>query len=138
MRERATEREQSSSRRMLTAANEATNVEVECLGEAESVIGTETETDGSKSSDDSDYVPPTRRILKPKKLDNTILELSTKDLMKDMASLSARLKLSQRAATSVYAKIILSGGGELKYFVISKSSTWRHRITAEMVRNMNV
>ena len=33
--------------------------------------------------------------------------------------------------TSIYAKIALSGGEELKDFAMSKASTWRNRIQAE-------
>ena len=97
------------------------------------LVDTDVDTEESQctsSSDPEEYIPPAR-VLKPKKLEKIMLELPTKDLMKDMASISARLKLSQRAATSLYAKIIISGGGELKDFVISKSSTWRQRIAAE-------
>ena len=60
-----------------------------------------------------------------------MLELPTKDLMKEPASLCVRPKLSQRAATSLYAKIILSGGGDLQDFVKSKLITFSHRILIE-------
>jgi hypothetical protein len=59
------------------------------------------------------------------------VRLPTKDLLKDSASICARLKLSNTAITSLYAKIIVSGGGELKDFVMSKSSAWRQRIQGE-------
>ena len=81
---------------------------------------------------DPDYIPPiSRKGRKPKKLDKIMLELPTKDLSKELAVLCARLRLSHRAATSVYAKVILCGGGDLKDFVLSKSSMERHRIAAE-------
>ena len=84
----------------------------------------------STSNEDADYIPP-RRVRKPKKLDKVMLELPTKDLMKMTADLCARIKLSDREATSLYAKIVLSGGGDLNQFVISKSTTQRHRILSE-------
>ena len=99
-------------------------------GEHDASAQTEPDLGQGTSTSDPDYIP-TRRIRNPKKLDKIMLELPTKDLMKDTASLCARLRISQRAATSLYAKIILSGGGDLKDFVISKSSTFRHRILAE-------
>ena len=60
-----------------------------------------------------------------------MLELPTKDLVKDAASICARLKLSNTAITTLYAKIIVSGGGDLRDFVMSKATTWRHRIDGE-------
>ena len=69
--------------------------------------------DGESSTSDPEYLPP-RKVKKPKRLEKTILELPTKDLMKETASMCVRLKLSQILATSLYAKIILSGGGDLK------------------------
>ena len=85
--------------------------------------------DGESSTFDPEYLPP-RKVKKPKRLEKTILELPTKDLMKETASMCVRLKLSQILGTSLYAKIILSGGGDLKDIVISNSATFRHRILA--------
>jgi len=82
------------------------------------------------STDDPDY-HPTRNQRKPKKMDKIMLELPTIDLTKNTADLCARLKLSHASVTSLFAKIILSGEGKLKDFVLSKSSTFRHRIIAE-------
>ena len=79
---------------------------------------------------EDDYVP-IRSLRKPKKADKVMLELPTKDLTKNTAALCARLKLSHTALTSINAKTVLSGGGELKDFVMSKASTWRNRIKAE-------
>ena len=85
---------------------------------------------GSCSQKDEDYLPmPGKR--QPKKLDKIMLELPTKDLSKDTAVLCDRLKLSHRSVTSIFAKVILSAGGELKDFVLSKSSVFRHRIIGE-------
>jgi hypothetical protein len=84
----------------------------------------------STSEKDDDYILRLNRR-KPKKLDKIMLELPTKDLSKDTAVLAARLKLSHRSVTSLFAKIILSSGGDLKDFVLSRSSTYRHRILSE-------
>ena len=81
------------------------------------------------TASDPDYIPPRGR--KPKRISKVMLELPTKDLLKDASSIAARLKLSSTAVTSLYAKIIVSGGGDLKDFVLSKTSTWRHRIAGE-------
>lgn len=81
-------------------------------------------------SKDEDYVPR-KYLRKPKKLEKVMLELPTKDLAKNTADLCDRLKLSHRSVTSLFAKVILSGGGELKDFVLSKSTAWRQRILGE-------
>ena len=60
-----------------------------------------------------------------------MLELPTKDLNKETDVLADRSKLSQRAVTSLFAKIIMSSGGELRDLVISKFTSYRHRILAE-------
>ena len=84
----------------------------------------------NSDKEDPDYIPyPEKR--KPKKLSKQMLELPTKDLAKDISVLVARLRLSNRAATSLVARVILSAGGDLRNFVISKSTTYRHRILAE-------
>ena len=80
--------------------------------------------------EDPDYVP-SKYLRKPKKLDTVMLELPTKDLAKNTADLLDRLKVSHSSATSLFAKIILSGGGDLHDFVISKTTFWRQRIIGE-------
>ena len=99
--------------------------------ELSSIIGSEKldEKDDSVVIEDPDYIPPRGR--KPKKHSTVMLELHRKDLVKDAASICARLKLSNTAITTLYARIIVSGGGDLKDFVMSKATTWRHRIAGE-------
>ena len=100
--------------------------------EVSNVLGEDEESDESNTQDDSrdpDYIPPRGR--KPKKHSTVMLELPTKDLVKEAASICARLKLSNTAITTLYSKIIVSGGGDLKDFVMSKTTTWRHRIAGE-------
>ncbi len=104
-----------------------------CLTTTElvNILGDEDANEENHSTEDkdSDYVPPRGRA--QKKHSKVTLELPTKDLVKDAAPICARLKLSLTTITSLYAKIIVSGGGDLKDFVMSKSSTWRHRISGE-------
>ena len=70
------------------------------------------ENEESTSTDkDPDYVP-LKYLRKPKKLDKVMLELPTKDLGKNINELCDRLKLSHASALSLFAKIILSGGGD--------------------------
>ena len=98
--------------------------------ELDSIVGVQEEESVSDPENDPDYVPY-HSNRKPKKLSKVMLELPTKDLTKETAVIADRLKLSHRAAISLFAKIILSAGGELKDFVLSKSSSYRHRILAE-------
>ena len=100
--------------------------------ELSSVIGTSSSSssDDDLVTSDEEYIPD-KILKKPKKLDSVMLKLPTKDLLKDSASICARLKLSNTAIVSLYAKIIVSGGGELKDFVMSKTSAWRQRIKGE-------
>lgn len=101
----------------------------EMLGEPDTTAE-ENNNDSLGGTEDPDYVPP-QRGKKKKKLDKVMLELPTKDIGKEIGVLTARLKLSNRAVTSLYAKVILSGGGDLNKFVISKSTIHRQRILAE-------
>ena len=100
------------------------------LEEVDNIVGVQEEKTVSDSGEDPDYIPYNEKR-KPKKLSKIMLELPTKNLNKETAVLADRLKISHRAATSLFAKIIISSGGELKDFVISKSSSYRHRILAE-------
>ena len=74
----------------------------------------------NSDKEDPDYIPYPEKQ-KPKKLLKQMLELPTKDLMQDISVLVARLRLSNRAATSLVARIILSAGGDVRDFVLSKS-----------------
>ena len=93
--------------------------QVASVEEVDNIVGVQDEKTVSDSDEDPDYIPCNENR-KPKKLSKMMLELPTKDLNKETAVLADRLKISHRAATSLFAKIILSGGGELKNFVISK------------------
>ena len=66
------------------------------------IIGSEENSDKNDSVDikDPDYIPPRGR--KPKKHSTAMLELPTKALVKDAASICARLKLSNTAITILY------------------------------------
>ena len=74
---------------------------------------------GESSTSDPSHLP-TRRVQKPKRLEKIMLQLPTKDLMKETASLCAQVKLSQRPTNFSYTKITLSGGGDVKDFVTRK------------------
>ena len=106
------EKEEQEERHRSATADEIN----ESLGNDDNVVITMT------ADSEDDYVP-TRSLRKPKEADKVKLELPTKDLTKDTSALCVRLKLSHTAVTSIYIKIVLSGEGELKDFVMSKAST---------------
>ena len=114
------EKEEQEERNRSATADEIN----ERLGNDDNVVITMT------ADSEDDYVP-TRSLRKPKKADKLMLELPTKDLTKDTTALCALLKPSHTAVTSIYTKIVMSGGGELKDSVMSKASTWRNRIKDE-------
>lgn len=57
--------------------------------------------DGESSTSDPDFLS-LKRAQKPMRLEKIMLELPTKDFMKETARLYDQLKLSQRTATSLY------------------------------------
>ena len=120
-------REEKEKERTKERYRAATAEEMEEIGEE---VTQDEEEQHPSCSKDEDYVPR-KYLRKPKKLDKVMLELPTKDLAKNSADLCDRLKLSHRSVTSLFAKVILSGGGELKDFVLSKSTAWRQRIIGE-------
>ena len=89
--------------------------QVASVKEVDNIVGVQDEKTVSDSEEDPDYIPYNENR-KPKKLSKMMLELPTKDLNKEIAVLADRLKISHRAATSLFAKIISSGGEELKNF----------------------
>lgn len=91
----------------------------------------EIQEEGSVSSDGEDWNEMPCRWSQLKQLDKVTLELPTKDLLTEAAPLVARLKLSVRATTSLFAKIITMGGGDLKGFAFSRNTTWRQKIKKE-------
>lgn len=97
----------------------------------EDVISDITERPDSEESQETDeeFQPPIER-----KSSEVTLTLPRKDLMRGSAELATRCRVSNRVATAMTAKFVKLGGGELKEFSLSKTTSHRHR-NAEIIKS---
>ena len=92
----------------------------------------EASNDDFEITDDSEYKPSTRQIAQLRQRpDSVLLELPTRTMAEASSILTARLRMSTNAVLTLFAKIIRMGQGELKDFVLSRTSVWRQRISGE-------